>query len=224
MGISDKYTGIGIYTYSEAAALLRLSPRVIKGLVHGYKYGARNGRRVLHSSKAITFDGREYLTFYDLMEVKFISYFLKVGIKRDKIAREYRKAAEEQNKPFPFATRFTTDGKCIFGDNKAILLDMEDEQYAMRGCFDQILYEGVDIGSDNRINSWRPFPNNTPEVILNPRIKFGRPILIEYGVPTRTLFDACNAEKGNIRKVSEWYGVPENLIGQAVEFESRIRV
>ena len=68
----------GIYTYSDASRLLGLSTAVIRGLVNGYKYKDKPQKPVI-SKKTVFYDDKEYLTFYDIIELKFINYFL-IGI------------------------------------------------------------------------------------------------------------------------------------------------
>lgn len=63
-----------IYPYSEASRLLNLSVTKIRGLVNGYKY-PNKPRTPAFKKQSISYNNREYLSFYDLIEIKFIKYF-----------------------------------------------------------------------------------------------------------------------------------------------------
>lgn len=121
----------GIYTYSDASRLLGQSKAVIRGLVNGYKYKDRPQKPVI-SKKTVTYEDKEYLTFYDIIELKFINYFLSCGVKRKTIVDAYEKAKKELNKDYPFATHFTTDGTYIYADNKVVFLGLHNNQFDFR--------------------------------------------------------------------------------------------
>lgn len=81
----------GIYTYNDASRLLGQSKAVIRGLVNGYKYKNKPQKPVI-SKKTVIYEDKEYLTFYDIIELKFINYFLACGVKRKTIVDAYEKA------------------------------------------------------------------------------------------------------------------------------------
>lgn len=214
------YTNRGIYTYAEASKLLKLSVAQIKGLVNGYKYKDKPQIPIIEK-KTILYDDKEYLTFFDIIEIKFIKYFLDCGVKRKTIIEAYLKAKKELKKDNPFATRFTSDGKNIFADNHKILLDMHDEQLSFRDICLPSMIDGIDFEKDIPVR-WRPYKQDLPDVLLDPSLKYGQPLVDTYNITTKTLYDAYKAENNNLSTVSEWYNVPIELIQQAVLFEKRL--
>jgi hypothetical protein len=57
-------------------------------------------------------------------------------------------------------------------------------------------------------------------VVLDPQRQFGQAIDSETGVPTIALYKAVKAGDGQpIRKVADWFGVPESAVRAAVKFE-----
>lgn len=209
----------GIYSYSEASKLLRFSAARIRGLVNGYKYPDKERIPVLNK-QTIMYDNREYLSFYDLIEIKFIKYFLSKGVSRKEIIESYKKAQKELKKDHPFATRFTTDGQYILADNRKILLAVRSEQFEFREILEQNIYEGIEFENDIP-KSWKPFLD-LQNIILDPLYKYGQPIVKEYNILTKTLFDTYVAENKNIKTVSEWFDIPTHLIQEAVDFEKRL--
>ena len=210
----------GIYTYNDAARLLKISTARIRGLINGYKYKDKPQKPVI-SKKTIIYEDREYLTFFDIIELKFISYFLECGVKRKTIVDAYEKARNELKKEYPFATYFRTDGNHIYADNKEILLGLHNDQMDFRSICLPTMLKGIDFENDIP-TKWRPFEEDIPDVVLNPLFKYGQPIIEGYNIQTKTLYDAYIAEGKNSEVVSRWYDVPLHMINQAVEFESRL--
>ena len=208
------YVNRGVYTYSEASRLLNFSSARIRGLLNGYK----NSKPVLNKNTIIC-DEKEYLSFLDLIEIKFIKYFLEIGIKRSEIIKAYKKARKELSMEHPFATKFTTDGVYIFADNNYQLLGLSANQYAFRDFFE--LYDGIDFKNE-LVSSWKPYPKDLKNVILDPEIRYGQPVIVGYNILTRTLYDIYIAENKNINNVKKWYNLPENLIMEAIKFEERL--
>ena len=218
--METQYFNRGIYSYSEASRLISLSPARIRGLINGYKYPNKKPKPVI-KKHSLAYANREYLSFLDLIELKFITHFLKIGIKRSEIINSYKKARNELRKEYPFATKFTTDGKYILAENKAILLKLADEQLELKGLLESNLYEGIDF-KDDIAQSWRPYVKEFPHVILDPTKKYGHPIIDDYGIQTASILDMYLAENHNYKKLEEVYSIPTVLLKEAVQFEQRL--
>lgn len=210
----------GIYTYNDASRLLGQSKAVIRGLVNGYKYKNKPQKPVI-SKKTVIYEDKEYLTFYDIIELKFINYFLACGVKRKTIVDAYEKAKKELNKDYPFATHFTTDGTYIYADNKFVFLGLHNDQVDFRSICLPTMMKGIEFENDIPVK-WRPFEKEIPEVALNPLFKYGQPMIEQYHILTKTLYDAYIAENKNFKTVSEWFNIPLNFVQQAVAFEERL--
>jgi uncharacterized protein (DUF433 family) len=61
-----------------------------------------------------------------------------------------------------------------------------------------------------------------PNVIIDPRIAFGRPVIAPQFVPTETLFALWKAEDGNYRAVADWFHISREQAEESVEFEMRL--
>lgn len=211
-------TTSGIYTIAEAARLTNTSYQRIRGWVFGYRSDSqpilRNEIEDLNRSKA--------LSFATLMEARFIAAFAERGIH----VRTLRAIAEEARRmiehPHPFTTlKFRTDGRKIFaeveektGDPR--LYDLRKRNWAMYSVMEQFLIEGVEYEA-NVARRWRPAKN----VMLDPVVSFGHPVLERYGVRTSTLYDAWCVER-SFESVAHWFDVPLELVRNAVRFETRL--
>ena len=217
----ELYTDIGLYSYSDLTKLLGISRTRIKGFVdgHNYKQGGK-GKPVLQK-RSVIFEKKEFFSFVDLIELKFIKHFLSQGLKRKTIIDAYNKWKIELKKEHPFATKFIANSsQNIFMDNDDILVNSKDNQIWWREISKQELLEGIDF-KDDLPTRWAPY-KDLPEVVLDPAYNYGMPILKSYNLKTLTIFDAYNAEQENIEKVSKWFGIEPEIAMQAVEYERRL--
>lgn len=217
----------GLYTISDAVRLLRgyqVNSQKIRGWIAGYP---RTQAKPVVENEVGLLDGRIAMGFMTLMEVRFVAYFTGQGVKVASIrhmAIEARRLLEHEH---PFATNaiFATDGKKIFaksaeetGDAK--MYDLKDKNWAFYEIIAQSLLRGVEFDPSGTARAWYPNRDLAPNIVLDPRIAFGQPVLDESGVPTEAIFDAFKAEGETYETVSHWYEVPVEHVQQAVRFET----
>ena len=105
----------GIYGVSEAAALVGATERKVRGWVTGYKTA---GIGPLIDNEIGWLDGRLAFSFTNLMEIRFVAFFVKAGVQLRYIRAIMQEVKRELDHPHPFATRtvFRTDGKKIVAE------------------------------------------------------------------------------------------------------------
>jgi uncharacterized protein (DUF433 family) len=229
-GCSDisEFVGVGTYTPTEAARLLRTSTRNIKRWLSGYTY--KRGNHVhevepLWAPQHRLTEDRLELGFRDLIELRFVKAFLEAGVGLLAIRNCLSYARECVNDDRPFSTRrFQTDGKTIFlesiersGEGK--LLDLKRRQYAFKQIVERT-FKDLDI-EDDAVARWRPF-DGKPSIIIDPNRAFGQPIAADYGVPTIALAEAVEAE-GSPDYVARIFEVPIDVVRDAVAFERELK-
>ena len=69
----------------------------------------------------------------------------------------------------------------------------------------------------SRGDSWRRTS------VVHPKISFGRPALIDSGIPTATLADAARVE-GAVATVAELFEISVRRVNEAIRFENSIRL
>src|ERR1700674_3933094 len=160
--------GVGIYTVPEAARMARVSAARIRRWLKGYTYRYQDGKR--RSPPVWTPDlpvlgGILALSFRDLMEVRFVDYFLDAGVSWKTLRQAAAHAAEIVDSSHPFSTRtFKTDGKRIFAEYAAkragskSLLEVIQRQYNITEVVEPRLYKGVEF-SGQHIVRWFPVDN-----------------------------------------------------------------
>jgi len=219
----------GFYTVKEAARLLRINNRrLITAWVEGHS----------HSDSGPIID-RDYspvgqsheLSFWDLMEVKFIDHFRKQDVTMPTLRRVAAKAREELGHKHPFALSkvvFGTDRKKIFqtvvdetGDRRT--RNVLGDQYEMYDVIEGLFAEGVAFDTATQMAEyWKPLPTECPNVVVDPRYAYGHPVVSDRHVPTAALYRLFRAEGGDTKRVADWFHVSPEAVTEAVEFETRL--
>lgn len=226
MNPQTEFVGVGLYTISEAAKLLRSSPRTIRRWVEGYDY-RRNGEKT-HSASLwqpdISLEDSVELSFRDLIELRFIIAFTELGLSIQTIRSCLDAAREciESDRPFS-SGRFRTDGRRIFlqgGDhlNDPVLIDLKRRQYVFNGVIERT-FKDLDL-EDDLVTRWRPY-RGKESIVIDPTRSFGQPISSDFGVPTIVLAEAVQAE-GSVARVASLYEVDRTVVADAVRYHGEL--
>jgi len=172
--------------------------------------------------------GHQEVGFFDLLEIRFIQHFRKQNISLQSLRKAAYNARRELHLDHPFATskaKYMTDRKEIFlhtakEENDKFLLNLMTNQIELYEVLEDAFAKGVTFDPSSGIaQCWHPRPGDFPNILLNPRIAFGRPAIDKYHVPTKTLFTCWHAERCDYDAVADWYEVPKDLVKEAVQFE-----
>lgn len=206
------------YAIAEAAGYLRLP----KSTLRAWLLGQRGFRSVID----IADRQDKRLSFINLVEA-----FVLAGIRREHSIPlpKVRKAVEYLRRVFktrrPLAEeQFATDGVELFVEKFGALVGAtQDGQLQMR-----------DIIRD-RLKHVRRDPTGIPEkivlfpargdldkgdVVIDPRLSFGRPVLDGYGVRTAIVAERFQAGE-KVEELAREYGVPSEAIENAIRCEPR---
>lgn len=220
--------GLGIYSVPEAARLTRVAPKRIKRWVEGYSFQHRGEARSSAPLWPREIESDDLvLSFRDLLEVRFVDAFRRYGVSWKVIRIAAERAAEIVEDSHPFSTKkFKTDGRSIFADivhdtGKPGLLDLHQDQWALKDIVDPFLFEGVEFSRAGiEPVRWWPLGANR-RVVIDPARSFGQPIVDPESIPTTILARAVKAE-GSIDAVARWYLVSPKAVEDAVEFERHL--
>lgn len=229
MGTEQQLIGIGLYSFREASRLSHVKSQTIRRWVHGYRYSQNNVTRVsspVWESDAPTIEGQDGISFFDLIEVRFVAAFRSFGVPWPEIRRAANEAREVFNTRHPFANeRFRTDGRYIFlemakepgHEAKGRLLQLGRSQYA----FDKVIrpsLRGVEY-IEEMAARWYPL-HPKKQVVLDPKRSFGQPIVNKEGVPTEVLAKSALVE-GSPRRTASIFDVSVSSVEAAVFFEEQ---
>lgn len=226
----------GFYTTREAADLIQAdSTRRIQSWLDGYpksNAGPLLCRDYHHEGKRAPHE----LSFYDLIEVRFVEHFRQHGVKLSTL-RAALVVAREKFGPKPFASNKV---RFRVGQNKQIYVEDIDspiasssedpkfwnlikKQYEIVELLHQIIEKGIVFDPvTERAKIWRPRVDEHPDILIDPARAYGKPI-VKSGIPTSTLYESWLAEGKDYDLIHEWYEVSPSEIKAAVSFESDLR-
>jgi hypothetical protein len=145
--------------------------------------------------------GRWTVSFFNLLEARVVDYFRSRKIPLSVVRAVDEALRRETNEPHPLllkGSRFRTGLRRVFieavqqeGDRH--LIDVVHRQYALFELLDDLLDEGLEFDPSSRPVLWTPRAA-FPEIVLDPRRAFGKPVVRDYWVPTAALRDALITE------------------------------
>ena len=216
----------GIYTVSDAAALLDVPGYKVRAWIDGWH--GTNAPPIIANDLGWV-DDKLAFSFANLMELRFISFFTKAGVSLPEIrsimadVREHLKVA----RPFASNVVFKTDGHRILAEavhrnGSHTLLDLRSRNYEMIEVTYRSLKSDVVYDASGIARAWYPRASIAPNVILHPSLSFGRPVLRQSGIPTEAIAQAVRAE-GSAKAAAELFGVPLKMAREAAAFEDELR-
>lgn len=218
------YLDKGLYTVAEASRLSNVPSQRLRRWILGYDY--RNRGVVRHSPPVWQRDFENlddlYLSFYDLMEARFVDAFTKHKVSLHAIRRAAQKARVMYGTSHPLSCKkFQTDGRTIFAEiadeaGESELYDLIKDQYAFKKVLSPYLYDGVDFENDTPVR-WRPSIGEHI-VVLDPSRSFGRPILQKSGTPTEIIYHNFVAGD-SIEILARVYEETKSAVSAAIDFE-----
>lgn len=220
------------YTAAEAGRLAGLQPSRVRRWLRGYEYEiaereTSTRRRVrqfpvIHRGDPDT----PYASFLDLIDLLFVRKFLEAGVSLQKL----RRAMEEADSLIGghhFAQRsFFTDGRNINmevrGRADALLELLTGGQWVIAPVIRHLATEIRFHETTGFAERWFPLgPNGS--VVVDPRISFGAPTILDRGIETANVYDLYIAENERVDAVVSWLGLNAKEVQDAVAFESRLQ-
>lgn len=208
------------YTIAEAAGYLRLPKSTLRAWVLGQKG--------FQSVVGIADKAGRRLSFINLVEV-----FVLSGIRRDHSIPlpKVRKAVEYLRRTFktkrPLAEeQFETDGVDLFVEKYGALIGAtQDGQLQLReiilGRLKQVRRDPKGVPEKIVLFPARGnMPTPVGDVVIDPRLSFGRPVLDGFGLRTAIVAERFEAGE-QIEELAKDYDVPPAAIENAIRCERR---
>lgn len=210
------------YSVAEAARFAGVHPNTVAYWHHGPP--ATPGAVRLTKPTLPGKEKRKPLSYLQLIEVAVVATFRAMGLQL-KVIREARDyCAQQLSEEFPFAHyRFATDGVNLVlemadiipkGDIDKVVVANHHGQLAWKGIigerFGEFVYE------NDLAMKWKVGGSLTPDVVINPKVSFGAPIV--KGIPTWALKGRYAAGEP-INELADDFGLTEADVIQALRFE-----
>jgi len=219
--------GRGAYGVPEAARIAHLQPIRVRRWLSGYDFKSPRGE-VRHSGPVFPreHDGAGVaLTFMDLVEVLYVSAFLRAGVTMPTVRKVHNEAERAFRVRHPFAIKkFETDGKSIFHrftvNGTEHVQDRKLYQLVIPQVF-AVMVKRLDFDSltEEALRYW-PL-GRRKHVTIEPSRAFGEAV-VGGGVPTRVIYKAVTRSGDSKERVARWYSITVADVDAAVEYEMSI--
>lgn len=214
------------YTVAESARWLGLVPNTLRvWLVGGQAYRTRTGTGRVQP--VVRPAGREPLglSFWNLVECSVLASIRKthrVSLQKVRRALDYVGRQLDKQRPL-IEQEFVTDGVHLFVERYGQLVAASQQgQTAMRELLEASLtrIERDPAGLAARLFPWSHRPDEPRVVSVDPRVAFGRPVLLSTGIPVEAILDRFRAGE-SIDHLAKDYRVAgtrvEDLVRWALE-------
>lgn len=216
-----KMLGRGVYNFAEAAKYTGLRPKRVKEWFLGRTLDP-TPRPVLLSDYPIV-NGTSAISFLDLIEVFVAGQFRTSGVPLQLIRKAHARLRLDWDVPHPFAQlRIRTDGRAIFALSSDEPNQIEIQDVMTRNLvFESVILPTLDRVDYDQATEQACRWHLSPSVVLDPAISFGKPIVAPTGIATKILSGAYYANGQDAKAVASWFGVKDEHVLAAVEFEDR---
>jgi len=218
-GKAYQYIGNGVYSIKEASKYIGLPPQRLR-----YWYFGRPDKR---SKKPIVppsyqpVENKYSISFYDLIDAYVVAFLLNKGVKRKTIRSAYTTMQKDLNRKHPFCySKIMTDGMKIFSETANQFDDSQlYEIINNQNYFNELKYKLDVLDYDPRnhiVFQWNIFDG----VTINPKISFGKPVILHTGTTTYVVARAYHANNQDENLVAELYQIKPIEVLNAVRFEN----
>lgn len=218
---------IPTYGISEAAHLLKIPAVTLTSWISGRNYPTQRGTKRFHPIIERPDSDLRLLSFINLVEAHVldaIRYKHKIPLKNVRTAIQHLR--ERYNSEHPLAEySFQQDGVDLFVEMADQVLNVSKQgQIAMREVVSAYL-KRISRDPQGAAIALYPYLERHPQhveeaklVLIDPRISFGKPILVGVGVPTSVVVDRIDAGE-TVPELADDYGCEEAEIQKAIQYE-----
>jgi uncharacterized protein (DUF433 family) len=217
--------GLPAYSVSDAAHYLRIPRSTLRAWVAGQRYRKNGGYGLFQPIIALPDNRLGLLSFINLVEAHVLDALrTQHQIPLQKVRRALQYLARQLHTSHPLAEqRFETDGVNLFVRRYGQLVNIsESGQLAMRRVIETYLRR-IERDEAGLVTRLYPFtrkrnPDEPRAVVIDPRIAFGRPVLVGTGIPTAVVAERYKAGE-SVDELAGDYGRHRLEIEEALRCE-----
>lgn len=222
---------IPTYSFYEASHWLRIPLVTLRSWTRGRKYPTSAGKKTFEPIIHLPDEQLPLLSFTNLIEAHVldaIRYHHKVPLENVRRAVSYLR--QDSGSVHPLADYyFKVKGVDLLIEEGDLIVNATRQgQLAMRGIIEAYL-ERVTRDPNGAARSLYPYLHRHPVeldkepkvVLIDPRISFGKPILVGVGVPTAVVANRRAAGE-SVTELAKDYGCETSEIEKAIQYERRI--
>lgn len=211
--------GIGIYTPSEIAQILRISYAKVSRWINKYWDGELGLE--YESRYSWTTGNSKAVSFHTLVEFYVMMQLSEAGVNTRKILIAHQKLSKEFNTAFPFALNTVLQG--IFTDGNKIYFKIDnDTLITLDGTkqlnlqFIQVFFKNLDFDSDNLASKFYPLGKKN-SIVVDPKRKFGHPVVGDSNIYPETIYSLYKAGE-NKKYISYLYDLKPKEVNDAISY------
>lgn len=206
--------GTGLYTLGEAARYARMSTVTLS---RWFK-GSPSRNRVFSTLE----DGEKVITFLDFIQSLAVRNLrLNYGVKLQTIRDAVEKASQDFQVDYPFARRHVTyvfDGQLWIKPESKELVQLSG--HGQKGMVPVIELYMKDVYFDDATllaNKYQAFKQGDIKIVMDPKLRFGEPLLDSSGYTPEALFEAAKTE-GSAAAAAKIYGVSTEQVEVCIAY------
>jgi uncharacterized protein (DUF433 family) len=214
----------GIY---ESAHALKIPPGTLKSWIHGRSYPTHHGTKRFEPIIMLPDEDLPLLSFINLVEAHVLDAIrYKDKIPLISVRSAVKHLREKYNSAHPLVEfEFQHDGVDLFTEMEKDIVNVSREgQLAIRDIITAYLKRIARDPQGSAVALY-PYLKRHPQqveepklVLIDPRISFGKPILVSVGAPTAVVADRNSAGE-TVAELAEDYGCEASEIEKAIEYE-----
>jgi uncharacterized protein (DUF433 family) len=217
------------YPVTDAARYLHIPVITLQSWLKGRSYPTKRGQQAFAPLIQRPDPQSPQLSFTNLIEAHVLRIIREHHqVKLDKVRTALDYLAQQFNTEHPLVLkRFQTDGVDLFVEEVDHLVNISRAgQLTMREALKNLLTR-IEWDADDIATRFFPIlqPMTVPEtdkvLFLDPRIRFGRPMIAGKGVPTAIVAELYNAGD-SIEAIADEYDCTPDQIKAAIQFEAEV--
>jgi uncharacterized protein (DUF433 family) len=226
----DLYGGIdprdiSTYAISEAARYLRIPAGTIRSWVAGRNYTTSQGNQFFQPLIAIPNRKPRLLSFTNLIEIHVLRAIRKdhqIQLNNVRLALDYLESQLQVTHPLA-RSQFRTNGIDLFIEHYGTLINASRAEHThLKDALNAHL-ERIEPDDSGLAIKLYPFTrsqeaNNPRIVVIDPRIAFGRLVIVGTGIPTHIVAERYQAGD-SIDDLADDYNCSHDIIEEAIRCE-----
>ena len=213
------------YSVADAARYVRMPMGTLRSWINGRSYSTQKGQQQFDPLIQRPNPNQPELSFANLVEahvLRVIRETHQIKVDRVRKALDYLSQVFETDHPL-IQHSFQTDGIDLFIDSMDRLVNVSRSgQLAMRETLKFLLtrIEWDDHGIASRLFPFIQADGDTAKILcIDPRISFGKPIIVGAGVPTASIVDLYEAGE-EVETIAHEFNCTNEQVRAAIRFES----
>ena len=94
-------------------------------------------------------------------------------------------------------------------------MNLKSRQYAFDTVVRQSLYAGIEY-KGKIARRWFPESSKQQSVVLDPLVAFGKPHIVDLGVPTEAIYSTYLAEERNAARTAKLFEISKRQVDSAI--------